>query len=80
MSGANLTLPQDGHAFGTGQRFSPLANISFPLLTIALGVGSESHVPWLVGCTHYYYVNNFENHYWIIHIQYQFTTLFVKFY
>ena len=22
---------------------------------------------------HYYYVYNFENHYWILHIQYQFT-------
>ena len=24
---------------------------------------------------HYYYIYNFENHYWILHIQYQFTII-----
>ena len=33
MSGANLTLPQHGHAVGTDQRSFPLANVSSPLLT-----------------------------------------------
>ena len=25
--------------------------------------------------SHYYYIDNFENHYWILHTQYQFTII-----
>jgi len=48
MSGANLTLPQDGHDVGTDQRFSPLASVPFPLLTDAPHVRfGSSHVSTL---------------------------------
>ena len=38
MSGANLTILQDGHAIDTSQKSFPLANISLPLL-IAISRG-----------------------------------------
>ena len=45
MSGANLTILQDGHAIGMGQNTFPLANISLPLLIVISRVGFKpSHV------------------------------------
>ena len=43
MSGANLTLPQDGHTVGMDQRSFLLANVPFPLLIVVPRVESESN-------------------------------------
>lgn len=43
ISGANLTLSQDGHAIGTNQRSFPIVNASSPLLIAIPCVGSGSN-------------------------------------
>ena len=42
MSSAFFTLTQDGHAVGTSQRCSPLANVLLPFLTSSPRVGRVS--------------------------------------
>ena len=51
MSGAFFTLTQDGHAVGTSQRCSPLANVLLPFLTSSPRVGRVSTHTYFGLCT-----------------------------
>ena len=51
MSSAFFTLTQDGHAVGTSQRCSPLANVLLPFLTSSPRVGRVSTHTYFGLCT-----------------------------